>query len=62
MYKFSEECDHIAHRQHLRDTDVLMFAKDQNQETLAKLEPSLPEWVKRDWRWNEIVVSCRRFK
>lgn len=30
--------------------------------TLAKLEVSLPEWVKRDWRWGEIVQSCQRFK
>ncbi len=28
-------------------------------QTLAKLEGSVPEWVKRDWRWHEIVESCR---
>jgi hypothetical protein len=33
--------------------------KEKIRETLAKLEGSLPEWVKRDWRWAEIVESCR---
>jgi hypothetical protein len=32
------------------------------EQTLAKLEGSVPEWVKRDWRWNEIKVSCSRFR
>jgi hypothetical protein len=36
--------------------------KQKIRETLAKLESSLPQWVKRDWRWDEIVQSCRRFK
>ena len=36
--------------------------KEKIRETLAKLESSLPEWVKRDWRWEEIVTSCNRFK
>jgi len=36
--------------------------KQKIQETLAKLDASVPEWVKRDWRWGEIVASCRRFK
>jgi hypothetical protein len=27
--------------------------------TLAKLESSAPEWVKHDWRWDEILESCR---
>lgn len=27
-------------------------------ETLVKLESNSPEWVKRDWRWDEIVQSC----
>jgi len=36
--------------------------KQKIQETLAKLDASLPEWVKRDWRWQEIVASCSRFK
>jgi hypothetical protein len=30
--------------------------------TLATLEASLPAWVKNDWRWQEIVTSCQRFK
>ena len=30
-------------------------------EALAKLEGSVPDWVKRDWRWGEIVKSCRFF-
>ena len=38
--------------------------RDPNQKqkirgTLAKLESSVPQWVKRDWRWDEIVESCR---
>ena len=33
--------------------------KEKIRETLAKLEGSLPEWVKRDWRWSEIVKSCQ---
>ena len=33
--------------------------KQKIRETLAKLESSVPEWVKRDWRWHEIVESCR---
>jgi len=33
--------------------------KDKIRELPAKLEGSLPEWVKRDWRWAEIVESCR---
>lgn len=36
--------------------------KQKIRETLAKLESSVPAWVKRDWRWDEIVQSCRRFK
>jgi hypothetical protein len=32
------------------------------RETLATLESSLPDWAKRDWRWQEIVTSCNRFK
>jgi hypothetical protein len=32
------------------------------EQTLAKLEGSVPEWAKRDWRWNEIKVSCSRFR
>jgi hypothetical protein len=33
--------------------------KEKIREKLAKLDGSLPEWVKRDWRWAEIVASCR---
>ena len=33
--------------------------KEKIREKLAKLDGSLPEWVKRDWRWAEIVESCR---
>lgn len=33
--------------------------KQKIRETLAKLESSVPQWVKRDWRWDEIVESCR---
>jgi hypothetical protein len=35
---------------------------DQKQkigETLKKMESSAPEWVKRDWRWDELVQSCQ---
>jgi len=32
------------------------------RETLTKLESAVPAWVKRDWRWNEIKVSCSRFR
>jgi hypothetical protein len=33
--------------------------KEKIRETLAKLESSVPDWVKRDWRWGEIVQSCQ---
>jgi hypothetical protein len=33
--------------------------KEKIREKLVKLEGSLPEWVKRDWRWAEIVSSCQ---
>jgi hypothetical protein len=33
--------------------------KEKIREKLVKLEGSLPEWVKRDWRWAEISESCR---
>ncbi len=33
--------------------------KEKIREKLAHLEGSLPEWVKRDWRWEEIAESCR---
>ena len=36
--------------------------KQKIRETLAKLESTVPAWVKHDWRWNEIVASCSRFK
>jgi hypothetical protein len=32
------------------------------REAAATLEASLPAWAKRDWRWQEIVTSCSRFK
>ena len=35
--------------------------KQKIQETFAKLDASVPEWVKRDWRWNEISASASRF-
>lgn len=31
-------------------------------QTLAKVEESAPDWVKRDWRWQEVSTSCRRFE
>ncbi|KPK50345.1 MAG: hypothetical protein AMK72_02465 [Planctomycetes bacterium SM23_25] len=36
--------------------------REKIRETLAKLESSVPAWVKKDWRWDEIVKSCRRLK
>ena len=33
--------------------------KQKIRATLAKLESSVPAWVKRNWRWHEIVASCR---
>ena len=33
--------------------------KEKIREKFAELEGSLPEWVKRDWRWVEIAKSCR---
>ena len=36
--------------------------KQKIRQTLAKLESSVPAWVKRDWRWHEIKVSCSRFR
>ncbi len=36
--------------------------KQKIRATLAKLDASVPEWVKRDWRWGELVQSCNRFK
>jgi hypothetical protein len=32
------------------------------RQMLAKLENTIPQWVKNDWRWNELVQSCSRFK
>ena len=29
------------------------------RETLATLQASLPQWVKDDWRWGEIVAACQ---
>jgi len=33
--------------------------KEKIRDKLAKLDGSLPEWVKRDWRWAGIAESCR---
>lgn len=33
--------------------------KEKIREAQAKLETSLPAWAKRDWRWAEIVESCK---
>lgn len=46
----------------LDDSCTVPDRNQQIQDTLATLESTLPEWVKRDWRWGEIVQSCRRFK
>ncbi len=32
------------------------------RDTLTALTDSAPEWVKRDWRWSEILESCSRFE
>ncbi|MEI7903441.1 MAG: glycoside hydrolase family 20 zincin-like fold domain-containing protein [bacterium] len=42
----------------LDDSNTDPQRKEKIRETFAKLEGSLPEWVKRDWRWAEIVESC----
>lgn len=48
--------------------ELLELLDDGNQDPLRKqkipaalaaLDASLPEWVKRDWRWREIEASCR---
>jgi hypothetical protein len=31
------------------------------QDVLAQLERELPEWARKDWRWQEIATSCKRF-
>lgn len=36
--------------------------KQKIQKTVAKLAASVPDWVKRDWRWGEVVTSANRFK
>jgi hypothetical protein len=36
--------------------------KEKIKEIAAKLEKSLPDWAKTDWRWAEILQSCSRFK
>ena len=33
--------------------------KERIRATLAKLETTLPEWAKRDWRWAEIVTAAK---
>jgi hypothetical protein len=46
----------------LDDSCKVSNRKQKIRQTLAKLQSSVPQWVKRDWRWDEIVQSCRRFK
>jgi hypothetical protein len=41
------------------NTDPNRSQKIQN--TLATLQATLPQWVKDDWRWGEIVASANRF-
>ncbi|MFM7180560.1 MAG: hypothetical protein ACKO2G_03730 [Verrucomicrobiales bacterium] len=43
----------------LDDSNIDPLRKEKIRETQAKLEVSLPEWVKRDWRWAEIVLACQ---
>ncbi len=35
--------------------------KQRIRETFAALDASVPEWVRRDWRWSEITASAARF-
>jgi hypothetical protein len=42
----------------LDDSNKNPQRKQKIRETLAKLESTVPAWVKRDWRWKEIVKSC----
>lgn len=43
----------------LDDSNRDQQRKRKISERLAELEAALPEWSKRDWRWAEIVESCR---
>lgn len=43
----------------LDDSNADLRRKEKTRENLGMLERSLPGWVKRDWRWAEIVESCR---
>jgi hypothetical protein len=43
----------------LDDSNKDSQRKEKIRETQAKMEGSLPEWVKRDWRWAEIVTACQ---
>jgi len=36
--------------------------KQKIRQLFTKLENTVPQWVKNDWRWNEFVQSCSRFK
>lgn len=36
--------------------------KQKIQKTFEDLDAAAPEWVKRDWRWDEIRKSCARFR
>jgi len=35
--------------------------KQKIRRTFEKLESAVPDWVKKDWRWDEIKVTCSRF-
>lgn len=43
----------------LDDGNTAPDRKERIQATLAKLEAEAPAWVRRDWRWEEIVAACR---
>ncbi|MFZ9937543.1 MAG: hypothetical protein ACO3JG_10880 [Luteolibacter sp.] len=52
--------DHVAAI--MAKSAALFIQNDQIQKTFADLDAAVPEWVKRDWRWDEIVKSCGRFR
>lgn len=43
----------------LDDSNTDPQRKEKIRETQAKLEANLPAWAKSDWRWAEIVESCK---
>jgi hypothetical protein len=45
----------------LDDSNTDPNRKEKIRSTLTELESTVPEWVKRDWRWHEIVQSCQFF-